>query len=191
MDKVVQAKVQALKKEFETISMKRYEKIDDYSKCFARIVVNLRDLGESLNEYGVVSRLLRSVPKDFDSLILLVDQISYLKTMRLEKAFWQLKVHELRLQERNSRDEEQALLSRAFNVAKKDQKSSSSSGRGQRMKGKGKDRGGDANGEKKKKEFDKSNVKCYNCKKLVHLADDCEPPKEEKSKGKEKKHMAQ
>ena len=70
--------------------------------------------------------------------------------MRLEEAFGQLKVHEWRLQERNSRDEEQALLSRAFNMSKKDQKGSSLSGRGRGKKGKGKDRGGDANGEKKR-----------------------------------------
>ena len=110
----------------------------------------MRDLGESLDEYGTVSRLLRSVPKDFDSLILLLEQTSDLKTMRLEEAFGQLKVHELRLQEWDSRDEEQALLSRAFNMSKKDQKGSSSSGRGRGKKGKGKDRGDDANGEKKK-----------------------------------------
>ena len=48
MDKVVQEKVQALKREFETISMKRNEKIDDYSNRFARIVTNLRDLGKVL-----------------------------------------------------------------------------------------------------------------------------------------------
>ena len=64
--------VQELKREFEIISMKRNEKIDDYSNRFARIVTNLRDMGESLDEYGAVSRLLRSVPKDFDSLIILV-----------------------------------------------------------------------------------------------------------------------
>ena len=109
---------------------KRNEKIDDYSNRFARIVTNLRDLGESLNEYGAVSRLFRSVPKDFEYLILLLEQIRDLKTMRLEEAFGQLKVHELRLQERNSRDEEQALLSRTFNMSKKDQKGSSSSRRG-------------------------------------------------------------
>ena len=73
MDKVVQAKVQALKREFETISTKRNEKIDDYSNHFARIVTNFRDLGECLDEYGAVSSLLRSVPKDFDSLILLLE----------------------------------------------------------------------------------------------------------------------
>ena len=130
MDKVVQAKMQALKRECEIISMKKNENIDDYSNRFARIVTNLRDLGEILDEYGAVSRLLRSVPKDFDSLVLLLEQKSDLKTMRLEEAFGQLKVHELRFQFRNSRDDEQELLSRAFNMSKKDKKGSSSSGRG-------------------------------------------------------------
>ena len=98
MDRVVQAKVQALKREFETISMKRSAEVDDYLNHFSQIVANLRDLGESLDEYGDVSRLLRLVPTDFDYLILLLEQTSDLKTMRLEEAFGQLKVHELRLQ---------------------------------------------------------------------------------------------
>ena len=46
-------------------------------------------------------------------------------------------------------------------------------------------------GEKKKKQFDKSKVKCYNCQKLWHLADECELPTRDKSKGKEKMDMAQ
>ena len=75
--------------------------MDDYLNHFARIVTNLRDLGESRDEYSVVSRLLKSAHKDFDSLILLLELTSDLKTMRLEEAFGQLKVHELRLQERN------------------------------------------------------------------------------------------
>ena len=56
---MVQEKVQALKREFETISMKRNEKVDVYSNHFSRIVTNLRDLGESLDEYGIVSRFLK------------------------------------------------------------------------------------------------------------------------------------
>ena len=140
--------------------------MDDYSNCLAPILTNLRDLGESLDEYGAVSRLLRSVPKDFYSLIFLFQQTSGLKTMRIEEAFGQLKVYEVRLQERNSRDEEQALLSRAFNKSKKVQRGSSSSGRGRGRKRKGKDHGGEVNEEKKKKQFDKFKVKCYNCQKL-------------------------
>ena len=114
-----------------------------------------------------------------------------LKTMRLEEASRQFKVHEFRLQERNSRDEEQAFLSRAFNISKKDQRGSYTSGRGQGWKGKGKDYGGEANGEKKKKQSDKSKVKCYNCEKVGNFGDECELPKRDKSKGKEKMHVAQ
>ena len=106
--------------------------------------------------------------------------------MRLEEAFGQLKV-----QERKSRDVEQALLSRAFSMSKKDKKRSSSSVRGQGKKGKGKHCVGDANGEKKKKQFEKSKVKYYNCQKLGHFADESELPKKDKSKGKEKMHIAQ
>ena len=62
-DKVVQEKMHDLKREFETISMKRNEKIENYSNHFARIVTHLRDLGKIANEYGVFSRLLRSFLK--------------------------------------------------------------------------------------------------------------------------------
>ena len=86
----------------------------------------MRDLEETLDEYGDVSRLLRSVPKYFDALIILLEQTSDLKTMRLEEAFGQIKEHELRIQERNSRDEEQALLYWVFNRYKKDQRGTSS-----------------------------------------------------------------
>ena len=80
MDRVVQVKVQALKREFEKISTKRNEKVDEYLNHFACIFTNLKNLGESLDEYDDVWRLLRSVPKEFDVLILLLEQTSDLKT---------------------------------------------------------------------------------------------------------------
>ena len=73
MDRVVRENLQDLKREFETISMKRNEKVDEHSNCFARVVTCLGNLGESLDEHGAISRLLRSVPKEFDALILLLE----------------------------------------------------------------------------------------------------------------------
>ena len=60
-----QWKVQALKTEFETLSMKRNEKVDDYSTPFVHVSFNLRDLGEKLDDCEVVLKLLRSVPKEY------------------------------------------------------------------------------------------------------------------------------
>ena len=44
---------------------------------------------------------------------------------------------------------------------------------------------------KKKNPFEKSKVKCYNCQNLRHFADECELPKKDKSKGKDKVNVAQ
>ena len=86
----------------------------------------MRDLRENIDENDVVLRLMRLVPKEFDVLILLLEQTSKLKSMKLKEAFGKLKVYELRLQERNSSNEDQTLLSRAFNKSKKNQRGSSS-----------------------------------------------------------------
>ena len=104
--------------------------MDKYSNHFTRIITNLRDLEEILNKYGAILRLLKSIPKEFDALILLLELTSDLNIMRLEEAFEQVKVHELRLQERESRDEERALLPWYFIKSKKHQRGSSSSERG-------------------------------------------------------------
>ena len=42
---------------------KNVEKVDEYSNPFACVITHLRDMGESLEESGVVSSLLKSAPK--------------------------------------------------------------------------------------------------------------------------------
>ena len=90
-----------------------------------------------------------------------------------------LRVHEQRLQEKDSREEEQVLLARAFNQSKK----GSSRGRGRGCR-----RGRFSKNEKdeeERKPFDKSKIKCYNCQKMGHFSDECYS--DTKKKGKEEK----
>ena len=68
---------------------------------------------------------------------------------------------------------------------------SSSSEKGCGRKGKGKDRDGEVDGAKKERQYDKSKVKYYNCQNLGHFTNECELLKRDKSKEKEKIHMAQ
>ena len=90
-------------------------------------------------------------------------------------------MHEQRLQERDSREEEQVLLARAFNQSKKSDRGSSSRGRG---RGRSRFSKNDKD-EEERNPFDKSKIKCYNCQKMGHFADECYS--DTKKKGKEEK----
>ena len=111
--------------------------------------------------------------------------------MTVEEVLGSLRVHESRLIERDNREEEQALLTKASKLSKKNDQSETSKGRGrfsQRARGRGRGRGRQQKEEKEeveKKPFDKCKIKCYNCQKMGQFADECHAKK--KKKGKDEK----
>ena len=76
--------------------MKKNEKVDDYSTMFLHFIPSLRDLEEKFDDNDVVSRLLRSILEEDDSLILSLEKFGDLKTMRLKEASGDLKSLDLR-----------------------------------------------------------------------------------------------
>ena len=171
------------------MSMRKDKKVSDYSLRFTKVISELRDLGENLDEKDVVSKLLRSLQQKFDTLTLSLEHIGTIKPMTVEEVLGSLRVHESRLIERDNREEEQALLSKASKMTKKIDLGQTSRGRGRfglRGRGRGHGRGKqqkEENNEGEKKPFDKSKIKCYNCQKMGHFADEChaEKVKDEKS----------
>ena len=111
IDPLAQSRAQGLRREFENLSMKKIDKVSDFTDKFLRIVFELRQLGERIDDKEVVNKLLRSMPPSYDSLILSLEQFGDLDTMSLVEAIGSLKVHEMRLSERDAREEEHALLS--------------------------------------------------------------------------------
>ena len=111
--------------------------------------------------------------------------------MTVEDVLGSLRVHESRLIERDKCEEEQALLTKASKLSKKSDRSQTSKGRGrfsQRGRGRGRGKGRhqeEENEEVEKKPFDKFKIKCYNCQKMGHFADECHA--EKKKKGKDEK----
>ena len=89
--------MQALKREFKTLTVKNNEKVDAYSTLFVHVIPSLRNLEENFDDSDVVSRLLRSILEDYDRLILPLEQFGDLKTMRQEEAIGDLKALDLRL----------------------------------------------------------------------------------------------
>ena len=164
VDHVVQSKIQSLRREFENLAMKKDEKVSDFSSRFIKIISKLRDLGERLEEKEVVAKLLRSMPVKYYSLTFSVEHFKNMRVLNVDKVIGSLRVHEQRLQERESREEEKFLLSRAFNQSKKGDHGSSSRGRGRgsnrdRERGRGRGRfSKNDKDEEERKPFDKSKI---------------------------------
>ena len=183
VDHVVQSKIQSLRQEFENLAMKKDKTVSDFSSRFTMIISELRDLGEQLEEKEVVAKFLRSMPVKYDSLTFSLEQFENMRGLSVDEVIGSLRVHEQRVQERDSMEDEQVLLARAFNQSKKSDRGSSSRGRG-RGCGQGRFSKNDRDKEEKKP-FDKSKIKCYNCQKMGHFADECYS--DTKKKGKEEK----
>ena len=66
-DHVIQSRIQFLRREFENLSMRKDEKVSDFSLRFTKVISDLRDLGENLEEKDVVAKLLRSLLQKFDT----------------------------------------------------------------------------------------------------------------------------
>lgn len=73
-ERVKRASVQTLKTEFENLSMKETETIDDFCLRLNRLVTNIRTLGETVEENYVVKKLLRAVPGRFLQITSAIEQ---------------------------------------------------------------------------------------------------------------------
>ncbi|XP_074328368.1 uncharacterized protein LOC141666275 [Apium graveolens] len=93
-DKVRQAKAQTLKGEFESLSMKEGDELDDFYMKLYRPVTNIRALGEKMEDSYVVKKLLRAVPSKFLQIASALEQFENLEEMLVEEVVGSLKAHE-------------------------------------------------------------------------------------------------
>ena len=189
IDRLAQSRAQGLRREFENLSMRKTDKVSEFTDKFSRIVFELRQLGERVDDKEAVKKLLRSMPPRYDSLTLSLEKFGDLDTMSLVEAIGSLKVHEMRLSERDAREEEHALLSRVMSKFKKSRQEEGQTSRErergrERGRGRGRDlgRGKSQPNEEQKQEgtrkpFDKSKVRCYNCQEFGHFANECKNEK--------------
>ena len=185
VDRVIQSRIQGLRRDLEMLTMGKSDSVMDFAMKFTHIISDLRNLGEVMEEKEVVRRFLRATPAKFDALTLSLEQYGELDKVSLDEVIGSLTIHELRLKERETREEEQILLAKAMSKTKiSNEEESSSRGKGRhrgRARGRGKGRGRGRNQreeeEKDKKTFDKSIIQCYNCQRYGHFAYECRNPK--------------
>lgn len=111
-ERVKTAKAQTLKAEFESMTMKDNETIDDFSMKPNGLVTNIRALGEEVAESYVVKKLLRAVPSKFLQIASTIEQFGNLETMTIEEAVGSLKTHDERLKGQSDAGGNQLLLTR-------------------------------------------------------------------------------
>lgn len=187
-DKVKNARIQTLKSEFEAMTMKEDETIDDFHMKMNGIVTNIRALGEEMDESYTVKKLLRAVPSKFLQTTSTIEQFGDLNTMTMEEAVGSLKAHEERVKGKTESKESRLLLTEEEWAKREKTEGKLLLTREEWLKRNNKE--GSSTYRNKVGRVDKSNVKCYNCNIYGHFVAECRKPKKNRETRQEA-HMAQ
>lgn len=109
-ERVKRARVQTLKTEFETLSMKDTVSIDEFCLKLNGLVTNIRALGETVDESYAVKKLLRAVPTRFLQITSAIEQFGKLDEMSIKETVGSLKAHEERMHGQSEKTTGQLML---------------------------------------------------------------------------------
>ncbi|XP_074373610.1 uncharacterized protein LOC141713951 [Apium graveolens] len=155
-EQVKEVKVETLKGEFESLTMKETYNIDVFCMKLSGITTNIRVLGEVMKEPSVVRKILRAVPDKFLQIASNIELFGDMKAMTVEELVGRLKAHEEKMKGRSENADKQQLI-----LASQNQKT-----RGAYFR-------------------DKSRIRCYNCNTLGHYASECSKSQREREKRQE------
>ncbi|XP_076926147.1 uncharacterized protein LOC143589199 [Bidens hawaiensis] len=92
--RVKRAQLQRLRREFETLEMKTGESITDY---FGKVMVisnDMRVYGEDMSDVKIVEKILRTLTKNFNFVVCLIEESKDLDEMTVDELQSSLLVHE-------------------------------------------------------------------------------------------------
>ncbi|XP_045831572.1 uncharacterized protein LOC123922960 [Trifolium pratense] len=182
--KVKKVKLQAYRRQYESMMMEKDKKVSDYFSKLLAVVNKMQNCGENITDEMVVEKVLRSLTPSFDYVVVAIEYSKDTTTMKIEELQSVLEAHEITMLSRGLERLNQQALQAQTN--KKDDSSKNHKKKGKDKAKWSKDQnsktddkfesskeGGLVKGKNKKKNFDKSKVKCYNCDKHGHFADEC------------------
>ncbi|KAI3721795.1 hypothetical protein L2E82_32813 [Cichorium intybus] len=154
--KVITVKLQSLRRDFETSSMKSNESVQEFLAKVSSIVGQMRSYGEKITDETVVAKVLRSLSSKFDHIVAAIEESKDLSTFSFDELMGSLQAHEARINRSTVNEEE-----KAFQI-KGETEISNQHGRGRGQGGyRGKGRGRN------------NNLRCSHCNKAGHTEKFC------------------
>ncbi|XP_017228118.2 uncharacterized protein LOC108203631 [Daucus carota subsp. sativus] len=175
-DRVKKAKAQTLKAEFESLTMKDSEQLDDFCLKLNGLVARIRALGESIGEAYVVKKILRAVPTKFLQIASALEQFGNLETMSIEEVIGSLKAHEERLSGQVESKEGQQLLMTEEEWSKHE----ATNGKLLLTREEWLQRSNRGGNQRSRERIDRSKIKCFNYGTYGHFAAECRKPKRDR-----------
>nr|KAJ0225396.1 hypothetical protein LSAT_V11C100018330 [Lactuca sativa] len=174
--RVKTARVQTLKAEFELLSIKETEKIDEFAVKVNNVVSNIRALGDVVEEDYVVKKLLRAVPSKFVQIASTIEQLADLDNMSVEESGL--------IEKKRDEDQKSSQRDKRPNASSRGQ--GRGSGRSGTWSGRGGRHGGGAyhnrdGGHGSSNNSDKEKIQCYNCQDFGHYIFQCQNQRRERN----------
>ncbi|KAJ0785458.1 putative RNA-directed DNA polymerase [Helianthus annuus] len=157
-NRVKSVKLQSLRYEFDALNMKEGESVEDYFNRIILVVNKLRMNEETISEQRIVEKILRSLTRNFESVVITVEETKDLESISTEELMGILQSHELRLKRYEDVPTEHAFQLQNSSNDRYGQSRSETGG-----KGRSKNRGRNW-----------SLVRCYNCQRLGHTVKFCQ-----------------
>ena len=97
IDKVKTAKLQILRRYFETLSMEETDSVDSFYSYVIGLINHIKSHGETIKDRMIVEKVLRSIPPKFDTLVVTLEERKDLSHFSLDELQASLINHEHRL----------------------------------------------------------------------------------------------
>lgn len=117
--------------------MMETDKIDDFCMKLSGIMINIRVVGETMEESSVVRKILCVVPDKFLQIASNIEQFGDMKEMMIEEVVGQLKAHEERMKDKPENAGGQLLLTQEEWDKRSNKGVATSVQRGGRSRGRG------------------------------------------------------
>jgi len=108
LDKVKIAKLQSLRRDFETLQMKELQMVDTFMTLVLGMINHMKSYGEDISDIRVVEKILKSLPPRFNSLVVAIEETKDMDAYSMDELQASLISHEYQLRRSNDDSMENA-----------------------------------------------------------------------------------